>query len=319
MENNKNITGMSVAQLENGTPSDRVLILKSYFKGDRCTISPAKDMNGRYFGIKENIPEIEKLKMGYVPTIESRIRLTDDLRVDLNQDIWKKDWEWMRFCPEIAEDYATGQASPAAFFYVFRPGTESAKAVTTIAKEVQLMNYILEDSPENLYNRVSILGLDMSDSVITDVKEYLLGMAKTEPAKIRQVYESKTFSLELLLMHALERKVISKRGGVFTFGEILLGVEKKAVVAFFANPQNQSAVKAIEAVTYGNIERAKNPLEHESQSADDYPHEQYEENVNTVAPVADDGIKNTTLDEIDVLSPQQKAAATRKRNQERKK
>jgi hypothetical protein len=34
-----NTNGYSAAQLANGTPSDRVLILKSFFKDDKCTIS----------------------------------------------------------------------------------------------------------------------------------------------------------------------------------------------------------------------------------------------------------------------------------------
>jgi hypothetical protein len=38
MEFNKNTNGYSAAQLANGTPSDRV-ILKSFFKDDKCTIS----------------------------------------------------------------------------------------------------------------------------------------------------------------------------------------------------------------------------------------------------------------------------------------
>jgi hypothetical protein len=50
--------------------SDRVLILKSFFKDDKCTISPTKDINGRYLGLNMNIPEIKKLEMGYVPSVE---------------------------------------------------------------------------------------------------------------------------------------------------------------------------------------------------------------------------------------------------------
>jgi hypothetical protein len=40
----------------------------------------------------------------------------------------------------------------------------------------------------------------MSDAVISDVKEFFLLMVNTEPAKVRAVYESKTFSLELMFM-----------------------------------------------------------------------------------------------------------------------
>jgi hypothetical protein len=48
----------------------------------------------------------------------------------------------------------------------------------------------------------------MSDAVISDVK-FLLLMVNTEPAKVRAVYESKTFSLELMFMHAMKKNVIT--------------------------------------------------------------------------------------------------------------
>jgi GH35 family endo-1,4-beta-xylanase len=41
-------------------------------------------------------------------------------------------------------------------------------------------------------------------------------MVNTEPAKVRAVYESKTFS-ELMFMHAMKKNVITNRNGVFTF------------------------------------------------------------------------------------------------------
>jgi hypothetical protein len=88
MEFNKNTNGYSAAQLANGTPSDRVLILKSFFKDDKCTISPTKDINGRYLGLNMNIPEIKKLEMGYVPSVESRLKLYDGTEIDLNNTTW---------------------------------------------------------------------------------------------------------------------------------------------------------------------------------------------------------------------------------------
>jgi hypothetical protein len=58
-------------------------------------------------------------------------------------------------------------------FYIFRPGFESAKKLRNRTEsgidELHSSRY-----PENLYNRVSILGVDMSDAVISDVKEFLL-------------------------------------------------------------------------------------------------------------------------------------------------
>jgi hypothetical protein len=74
-------------------------------------------------------------------------------------------------------------------------------------------------------------------------------MVNTEPAKVRAVYESKTFS-ELMFMHAMKKNVITNRNGVFTLRDTV-GVEDRAVIAFFANPKNHITTKAIEAVTYG--------------------------------------------------------------------
>jgi len=261
----KSTHGLSVDQLANGTPADKKIILKAFYKGDKATISPAKDMNGRYVGIQEGIPEIKKLEMGYVPDTASKVRIYDDIVIDLNDDTWAKDWEWMKHCKEIAKDFATGQSTPGAYFYIFRPGYEAAKKVSDTEKKVKLLNYILEDSPENLYNRVSILGLDMEAEALSDVKEYLLNLAESEPDKIEKVYESKTFTLELLLLHAIKKNVVVKKNGVYVFGEILIGVDKKSVVAFFANPKNSGTTRAIEAVTYGK-DVISNPLSSESVS-----------------------------------------------------
>ena len=319
----KSTAGMSNDQLMNGTPSDKRLILRSFYKGDKCTISPSKDINGRYKGIKENIPDVMKIEMGYVPTIESKVKLYDEMEVDLNDPTWAKDWEWMKHCVEIADDFGTGQAIRGAYFYIFRPGLESAKKVSEQAAEVKLMNYILNDSAENLYNRASILGNDMSDMVISDVKEFLLDLVRTEPARIQQVYESKTFSLELLMMHALKKNVISKRNGVYTFGEILLGVEESAVVAYFANPKNHITTRAIESVTYGTKVRAKNPLENEVVQGPEYDMDLQnvvdESDGLTKGSAMDEDFKNTSAPvEEPRLTPQQKAAKTRAANAAKK-
>jgi hypothetical protein len=90
MEFNKNTNGYSAAQLANGTPSDRVLILKSFFKDDKCTISPTKDIN-KVLGTQYEHPEIKKLEMGYVPSVESRLKLYDGIEIDLNTT-WGWDW-----------------------------------------------------------------------------------------------------------------------------------------------------------------------------------------------------------------------------------
>jgi hypothetical protein len=65
--------------------------------------------------------------------------------------------------------------------------------------------------------------------------------------------------------------------------EILLGVEDRAVIAFFANPKNHITTKAIEAVTYGAKISSKSM-------------KRVVMKTKTVTRTAEDTIKSTTLD-----------------------
>jgi hypothetical protein len=89
-------------------------------------------------------------------SVESRLKLYDGIEIDL---IHTKDWEWMQHCVEIAEDFQSGQGTPGAYFYIFRPGFESAKKHETEQSGIDELHS--SRYPENLYNRVSILGVDM--------------------------------------------------------------------------------------------------------------------------------------------------------------
>jgi hypothetical protein len=75
----KNTNGYSAAQLANGV---RQSINFEIFLKMTSVPSPTKDINGRYLGLNMNIPEI-KLEMGYVPSVESRLKLYDGIEIDL--------------------------------------------------------------------------------------------------------------------------------------------------------------------------------------------------------------------------------------------
>lgn len=304
---NNQTLGLTNDQITAGTPSQKKIVLKAFFKDDKCTVSPAKDSNGRYAGIQENIPDIEKHKMGYVPSIESRIKLYDGMEIDLNDPTWAKDWEWMKSCQEISESFKDGQETPGAYFYIFRPGVESAKKVEEERKTLELKNFIFNDTKENLYNRVKVLGTDMDDSTETDVQEFLLNMVNTSPNLLRNVYESRVFALELLFLHANEKGTISRKGGSYTFGNIFLGVDKKSVIAFFGNTRNVATVSTIEAITYGRKEIVQNPLENEVVSD------------NVVIDEDEDLNEREESAKAKPLTSAQKAAATRAANASKKK
>jgi hypothetical protein len=143
------------------------------------------------------------------------------------------DWEWMQHCVEIMKIFNQGKGLQE-LISTFQTRVLNLLRLARNRTESGIDELHSSRYSENLYNRVSILGVDMSDAVISDVKEFLLLMVNTEPAKVR--YTSKTFSLELMFINAM-KKNRSLTATVFYFGEILLGVEDRAVIAFFANQE----------------------------------------------------------------------------------
>jgi hypothetical protein len=151
--------------------------------------------------------------MGYVPSVESRLKLYDGIEIDLNNTTWA--------------GTGSGCSTVLRSQKIFNQGKGLQELISTFSDQGLNLLRRLANRTESgidelhssrysdLYNRVSILGVDMSDAVISDVKEILL-MVNTEPAKVRAVYESKTFSLELMFMHAMKKNVITNRNGVFT-------------------------------------------------------------------------------------------------------
>jgi hypothetical protein len=135
-----------------------------------------------------NIPEIKKLEMGYVPSVEKTKAL---IEIEIANTTWAKDWEWMQHCVEIAEDFQSGQGTQELISTFSDQGLNLLRRLAKQNRD--LMNYILQDTPENLYNRVSILGCGYVRCSYLGCKILLL-MVNTEPAKVRAVYESKTFS-----------------------------------------------------------------------------------------------------------------------------
>jgi len=241
-------------QKENGTPEDKIIIIKSIFsKEAKLKLQPSKNMrNGRYLGIETNLSEMEKMKRGYTPEVSSTITIRDGLIFNLDDPQDHADWEWIKHSKHIADDFESAQKNEDAWYYVHRPGAESKKRLSTMEEELSLMNKIMEDSPNNLYNRVRLLGLDMNDQPLSDVKEYLMSAVKNSKRikEVRDLYESADISLKLMLYHGMDAEIIKFDGFAYKYGNILLGTTEALTLEYLSSALNVSIVKEIEGRIY---------------------------------------------------------------------
>jgi len=256
---------LSTSQMEQGTPEDKIIIIKSLFsKEAKLKLQPTKNMqNGRYQGIETNLSEMEKMKRGYTPEISSTIIIKDGLTFDLNDPQDAADWEWVKHSKHIAEDFDAAQSTGLgeAWFYVYRPGAESKKKLDNMEAELELLNKISKDTPTNLYNRVRLLGMDMTGQPLSDVKEYLMTAAKDKHRRksIEDLYTGSDISLKLMLYHGLDKGVINYDGFAYTYGNIMLGTTEDLALAYLANHLNVSIVKEIEDRIYPKQEEKVQP------------------------------------------------------------
>ena len=247
---------LTTEQVENGTPEDKIIIIRSIFnKEAKLKLQPTKNSrNGRYKGIETNLSDMEKMKRGYIPEIESTITIKDGHTFDLNDAQDKADWNWIKHSKHIAPDFESAQQSGLgeAWFYVYRPGAESRKKLAEMDKELSILNRIMGDTETNLYNRVRLLGIDMSNQPISDVKEYLMSAAKDSHRvdSICNLYESGDISLKLMMYHGIDKEVINFDGFAYKYGNILLGTTEDLALAYLSNPLNVSVVKELEDRVY---------------------------------------------------------------------
>jgi len=262
------LDGLTEDQRKNGTPEDKIIIIKSLFsKEAKMKLQPPKNsVNGRYIGIETNVSDMEKMKRGYLPDENSEIIIQDGYTFNLDDPQDALDWNWVQNSRHIAKDFEAAQNTglSEAWFYVYRPGAESRKKVSEMEYELELMNKIAKDSETNLYNRVRLMGIDMSGQPLSDVKEYLMTAVKDRARRkdVSAVYENADVSLKLMLYHGLDNNIITFDGFTYKFGNVVLGHTEDSVIKYFNMTQNLSIVKSIENAVYNmNSEPDEAPKE----------------------------------------------------------
>ena len=236
----------SLEQLENGTATEKVIVLKSIYKQGRLTLQPVFDPKTRWYMGVERLSEEDKKGLTYWVEPSSKIRLEEGTEFNLNDPIDKLNWQWVKHSPRIAASFEAAQRSKVALFYVHVEEDEAKANVETTNLLFEALQFVMKDDPTNYIDRARLLGVDMKGSAPLVVKDYLLSEAKREPKKVVEAYTSNTVSLQLLFYKGLDANFITSDNGVYKYGQQILGVSIDASVAFMQAPGNSSLVEQLE-------------------------------------------------------------------------
>lgn len=231
--------------------------------------------------------EVHYIKMNEIFVIE------DGHKLDLSDTVDAAIWEAIRntdiIAPERSAKDAQGNllidGSPhrygSAELYVERPG-EATKA--RVSKKQIIFNaqrYIYEDAELERVKKCKVLGRDLSNASPADVLDYMLGISEKDPHRIIALYEDEDWKMQLFIIDAVERGVISKRNGIYQYQDKMLGGSIDATITMLQDVRYRKFLNTIKKETYPEYLPQKEIEELEAQATTNIPHFEKDNAVST--------------------------------------
>lgn len=260
-----------------------IIVLKNVFKFPRTTMEPCPDpMTGRYPDVVKRVDSNGDMILSEKDKSSGKIFIAENENIeiyegksfDLSDPYDNAWWEAIKNSKRIAMERSYKNAKGelvidgnserygTAEFYVERPGKISKQKITKEKQKHEAKQHIFNDSNSGLYQRARLLGNRMEGLPVEDVQAYLLELAERKPEKINDVYTGGDVSLRILLMDAIDKKVIIFKGKQFyQYGETtVLGASQDSVILWMKNPANKRMLDMIKADTYPQLYEFPEPI-----------------------------------------------------------
>jgi hypothetical protein len=137
-----------------------------------------------------------------------------------------------------------------AELYVDIPGEQSERSVNKRMLITKAWTYIEGDSVDGRLTKCKLLGKNLKHAPSSDVQDYLYTEAEKNPEKIIDLYTNGDTALKLLCDDAKEKGVVKKVGGLYVYGESVLGATDDAMILFFKTAANKAILDLIKRETY---------------------------------------------------------------------
>ena len=223
-----------------------VITLHSLFnKEARALCEPTKDVRGRYFGLMENPSEAQKKKGGTFLTRKDNIELYHGIEFDLTIESDRAYWNMVKYSPLVAFNEQEAQYNRPARFKIFIEENIYKEKIDKKELINKAENLVFSDTPENLKNRLRILGVNMMESKDLAVKDVMLDMAHDNPSKLITLYDA-SIGIHMLVYKAIDENIIFLNGDNFyQVANSLMGTTVDAVVSYLNKDKNSELLEYV--------------------------------------------------------------------------
>ena len=204
------------------------------------------------------------------------IKVQHGTRFDLNDQKQAAQWDAIKNSPLIAPDRLARDSGGntlvdgerpylsetgvvrgrygSADLYVERPGLTSKNKNDLRKLVLKAQNLIAGDTFDGWVTKCKLLEKNMAHANANDVEDYLFTQAEKYPEKIIELYTGTTTSIRLLLIEAMAKNVVIKRGGLLIYADnVVLGASTDSAVTFLAQPENIKIKELIQQETFPNL------------------------------------------------------------------
>ena len=219
------------------------------------------DHNGNSEMILSEAERNDPMSQYFIPE-DMDIVVTEGTTFDLDNPYEKNLWEAIKDSELIAPTrdsrdvngdliidgnrYRYGRAE----LYVDIPGEQSERSVKKRMLVTKAWMYIEQDSIDGRLTKCKLLGKNLKHAPSSDVQDYLYTEAEKNPEKIIDLYTNGDTALKLLCVDAKEKGVVKKVGGLYTYGDSVLGATDDAMILFFKTAANKAILDLIKRETY---------------------------------------------------------------------
>ena len=269
---------------ENLDPSRNIIILRSVWGkvGMKYFIQPSKNpKTGRYADCVRRVDsngdmilsDADRNSGKYFVKEDETFTIEDGTVFNLDDEYQNAEWEAIRYCPLIAPDrYAKDNNGNllidgvmdysakkprygVAELYVYKPGAAAASRVSRKKLIHKAINFILDDTLglEGMLTKAKLLGKRMNNAAASDVEDFLIKKAEKDPESIIDLYTGSDTQLRLLLIDAVDAKIILVRDRVYMYDTTILGASDKAAISWMKQPKNQRILELIRKDTYPHL------------------------------------------------------------------
>ena len=158
-----------------------------------------------------------------------------------------------------------------ADLYIFRPGV-AAKNRNSIRELVFKATDLVLHDPAGLsgwITKCKLLEKNMAHANKNDIEDYLLTQAEKYPEKIIELYTGTKTSIRLLIIEAMNKNVIIKRGGILYYADdVVLGGNLDAAVTFLSQQENNNLRELIKRDTFPELNKKNSENENPTKEND---------------------------------------------------